>query len=127
MLFTKKQITLSRRNWIMTQKNDVVLIYFEDKPAGFARVEDILPDHKKDWYHIKLLMLQIPLQTITWILKDIYIEGAEFTMNGNRMRLEKVVSPDEPDQKSPEDLPAESSGNRKKTDKSKVISLRDRK
>ena len=111
----------------MTQKNDVVLIYFEDKPAGFARVEDILPDHKKDWYHIKLLMLQIPLQTITWILKDIYIEGAEFTMNGSRMRLEKVVSPDEPDQKSPEDLPAESSGNRKKADKSKVISLRDRK
>ena len=111
----------------MTQKNDVVLIYFEDKPAGFARVEDILPDHKKNWYHIKLLMLQIPLQTITWILKDIYIEGAEFTMNGNRMRLEKVVSPDELDQKSPEDLPAEPKGNKEKADKSKVISLRDRK
>jgi len=111
----------------MTQKNDVVLIYFEDKPAGFARVEDILPDHKRGWYHIKLLMLQIPLQTITWILKDIYIEGAEFTMNGNRMRLEKVVAPDEPEQKSTEDLPAEPKRKQGEADKAKVISLRDRK
>ncbi|RJP79956.1 MAG: hypothetical protein C4522_08760 [Desulfobacteraceae bacterium] len=106
----------------MARKNDIVLIYFEDNPVGFARVEDILPDHKKDWYHIKLLMLQIPLQTVTWILKDIYIEGTEFTMNGNRMRLEKVVAPEENDPPKPE-------GNepKKQSDKANVISLHNRK
>jgi hypothetical protein len=68
---------------------------------SFARVEDILPDSKPGWFHIKLLMLQVPLQVVSWILRDAYIEGDEFTMNGNRMRLEKVVSPEEID------LPAE--------------------
>ena len=61
----------------MPQVNDVVLIYFEDNPVSFARVEDISPDIKKNWYHIKLLLLQIPLQTATWILKDANIEFGE--------------------------------------------------
>jgi hypothetical protein len=81
----------------MTMVGDLVLIYFEDKPMSFARVEDILPDSKPGWFHIKLLMLQVPLQVVNWILRDVYIEGDEFTMNGNRMRLEKVVSPEELD------------------------------
>ena len=77
----------------MATINDVVLIYIEDAPVSFARVESILPDAKKDWYHIKLLMLQIPLQVITWILKDDYINGDTFHMNGKQMRLQKVESP----------------------------------
>jgi hypothetical protein len=81
----------------MALENDIVLIYFEDKPLVFARIETILPDNKKDWYHVSLLMLQVPLQTVTWILRDVYIDGAEFTMNGKRMRLEEVVCPEEPD------------------------------
>ena len=81
----------------MTVENDLVLIYFEEKPLAFARVESILPDSKKDWFHVKLLLLQIPLQVVTWILKDVYISGTEFTMNGKKMRLEKVETPDEPD------------------------------
>ena len=44
----------------MTVENDLVLIYFEEKPLAFARIESILPDSKKDWYHVKLLLLQIP-------------------------------------------------------------------
>ena len=56
----------------MTVENDIVLIYFEDKPLTFARIESILPDSKKDWYHVKLLLLQIPVQVVTWILKDVY-------------------------------------------------------
>lgn len=103
----------------MANENDVVLIYFEDKPAGFARIEDISPDVKKDWYTVKLLLLQIPLQTVTWILKASYIDGAEFTMNGNRMRLETVESPPVPpvdqDDITENDKPAN------------VISLSDRK
>jgi len=79
----------------MPHENDLVLIYFEDKPLMFARIEEILADHKPDWYHVKLLLLQVPLQAVTWILRDVYINGAEFTMNGKRMRLEKVVNPTE--------------------------------
>ena len=73
--------------------NDIVLIYLEDAPVSFARVESILPDAKKDWYQIKFLMLQIPLQVVTWILKDDYINGMEFHMNGKKMKMEKVESP----------------------------------
>lgn len=77
----------------MAAINDVVLIHLEDTPVSFARIESILPDARKDWSHIKLLMLQIPLQVVTWILKDAYINGDEFHMNGKKMRLEKVESP----------------------------------
>jgi hypothetical protein len=118
----------------MTTMGDLVLIYFEDKPMSFARVEDILPDNKPGWFHIKLLMLQVPLQVVNWILRDVYIEGDEFTMNGNRMRMERVVSPEElgleevshpeeeeGDAAEPSPAPASQSGN------AKVISLTDRK
>lgn len=77
----------------MAAINDVVLIHLEDTPISFARIESILPDARKDWSHIKLLMLQIPLQVVTWILKDAYINGDEFHMNGKKMRLEKIESP----------------------------------
>ncbi len=79
----------------MAKENDLVLIYSEDSPVTFARVEDIKPDSKKDWYHIKLLMLQIPLQVVTWILKNDYINGHEFSMGGKKMRIELVESPKE--------------------------------
>lgn len=81
----------------MTQENDLVLVHFEDQPLFYARIEDISPDIKKDWYHVKLLVLQVPLQVVTWILRDIYINGDEFTMNGKKMRLERVESPVETD------------------------------
>lgn len=77
----------------MATINDVVLIHLEDAPVSFARVESILPDAKKDWYHVKFLMLQIPLQVVTWILKDDYINGDDFHMNGKKMKITKVESP----------------------------------
>jgi len=90
---------LTRKTYLpeafMAKENEVVLIYLEDSPVSFARVESIVPDAKKDWYHIKLLMLQIPLQTVTWILKDDYINGQEFHMGGKPMRIETVKSPKE--------------------------------
>lgn len=79
-----------------TAEKDLVLIHYEDKPLAFARVEAIEPDHKPGWHHVSLLMLQVPVQVVTWILRDAYIDGAPFTMNGKRMRLEKVVSPYRP-------------------------------
>ena len=109
----------------MAAEKDLVLIYFEGKPLTFARIESILPDSKKDWYHIKLLLLQIPLQVVTWILKDAYINGAEFTMNGKKMRLERVESPVEPN-KSDSQADKEIKKEAVRNDKSaKVISLED--
>jgi hypothetical protein len=111
----------------MAQENDVVLIYFENKPAGFARIEDISPDpnpRKRDWYHVRLLLLQLPLQVVTWILRDVYIDGEEFTMGGHRMRLELVESPgspETPDKKEEErEVPKPAGG-------AKIISFTDRK
>lgn len=77
----------------MATENDIVLIYFEDRPLSFARIESILPDAKPNWYHVELLMLQVPLQVVSWILRDVYIDGTEFTMNGKKMRLELVEKP----------------------------------
>ena len=121
----------------MTTINDIVLIYFEDLPFSYARVEDILPDAKKDWYHIRLLLLQVPLETVTWILKDTYINGDEFTMGGKRMRLEKIVAPDEENKKDEEDednfvdenllKTIEPDTSEKEKSGNKVVSLTDRK
>jgi len=104
----------------MTVENDIVLIYMEEQPLVFARVESILPDSKPDWYHITLLMLQVPLQVTTWILKDVYINGGTFTMNGKKMRLEKVESPELPVQEVETTQPKE-----KSPESANVISLKD--
>ena len=110
----------------MAQENDIILIYFENNPLVFARIEDISPDIKPDWYHVKLLMLQIPLQVVTWILRDRYIMGDAFTMNGKRMRLECVVCPEtelEADNLL-EDIPGEQPA--PSDNKATVISLADK-
>ena len=57
----------------------------------FARIEEISPDFKRGWYIVKLLKWQVPLQVVSWILRDVYIDGSEFIMNGKRIRLGKVV------------------------------------
>ena len=104
----------------MANINDVVLIYFEEQALSFARVEEILPDAKPGWYHVKLLLLQLPLRSVTWILREAYIDGEPFTMDGNPMRIEKVVPPrTEEKRKTPPEpsRPAAKPG--------KVISLKD--
>jgi hypothetical protein len=70
---------------------EVVLIYCEDQPVFFARIEDISSDRKRDWYRVRLLVLQIPLTEVVWILRGEYINGEAFTMNGRNMRIEKVA------------------------------------
>jgi hypothetical protein len=103
----------------MARENDVVLIVMEDQPLAFARIEAITPDHKPGWYHTKLLLLQLPLQPVTWILRDAYIDGKSFTMGGKRVRLEPVVCPAEPQ----EEAPQEPEKTEKAADNGKVISL----
>lgn len=74
-------------------ENDNVLVHVEDKPAFFARVEEIAPDIKKGWWRVKLLILQVPVFFTSWILDNDQIRGADFTMNGTPIRIEKVVAP----------------------------------
>lgn len=74
----------------MRREEEIVLICYEDQPACFGRIEAIEFDVKKDWYQITLLLLTIPTQVVTWILRESYIDGAPFTMDGRPMRLETV-------------------------------------
>lgn len=106
----------------MTSEQDVVLIHFEDKPLFFARIEEISPDVKPNWYQVRFLVLQVPLQSITWILREAYIDGVEFTMNGKRVRVEKVTEtrPDTSPRSEESSPPVASIGN------PKVISLADK-
>ena len=107
----------------MAAENDIVLIYIEENPLAFARIESILPDARADWYHVKLLLLQVPPQAVTWILRDLYINGNTFTMDGKKMRLE-LVEPPEPVAEIPKEESAAEKGPDVKT-KGSVISLKD--
>lgn len=106
----------------MVNENDVVLIYLEEQPLAFARIEQFTPDVKDGWFHVKMLLLQLPLQPVTWILRDAYINGEAFTMNGKKMRIEPVVCPEIPGDKP---VHKESKQPVKKNDPAKVISLAD--
>lgn len=74
----------------VNREGDVVLIHYQDQPMAYARIEEINPDIKRDWYQVTLLLLTIPAQSVTWILRHEYINGTSFTMGGQPMRLEKV-------------------------------------
>ena len=109
----------------MVTIGDLVLVYQEEKPAFFARIEDISADVKVHWYQVTLLVLQVPVIEAVWILRESYMDGETFTMNGKRVRIEKVQAPSESDRESswserggsPNDLSSEN----------KVISIFDRK
>ena len=72
---------------------DLVLVYVDDRPGFFARVEEIAPDIKPGWWQVKLLVLSMPLQIYTWSLDESQLDGAPYTMGGTPIRLEKVISP----------------------------------
>lgn len=110
----------------MAVENDIVLIYLEGSPLAFARIESIEPDIKRGWYHVKFLFLQIPLQVVTWILRDVYIDGDMFTMGGKEMRIEKVECPEDP-KREQDESPLEDKNDKDASSKpkSKVITLAD--
>ena len=79
----------------MNSEGDIVLIHYQDMPTMYARIEAIESDIKKEWYRVTLLLLTIPQQIITWILREEYIDGTPFTMGGNSVMLKRVerISP----------------------------------
>lgn len=104
----------------MTDIGDIILVYVEEEPVFYARVEDIAADIKKDWYQVSLrILMPEAADCITWILRDTYIQGAEFTMQGERIRLEKLPPP--------QALQSGKREEREDSEKGKVISLFDRK
>lgn len=116
----------------MATEKDIVLIYLEDQPMVYARIEDITGDVKPGWYVVKLLLLQMPASVAHWILRDSYIDGAEFTMNGRKMRIEKVVCPEEEvfheieEEKKTSGKPVKDTEEKKTENGGRVISLADR-
>jgi hypothetical protein len=120
----------------MTTEGDLVLVHVDDQPAFFARIESILADVKPQWFQVRMLVLQVPLVVITWILREPYINGEEFTMGGRPIRMEKVVAPEATDEESGSAVDTqtqekalsgpESGEAGDEADTGKVISLKDR-
>jgi hypothetical protein len=102
-----------RKNLDPTREGDVVLIYYQDKPAVYARVEEIKPDVKKGWFLVTLLFLTLPAQTVTWILRGEYINGDPYTMGGQAIRLEKVKRTEVAPESTPDKMLLEEKKNKK--------------
>lgn len=98
----------------MTGPNDLILIYLDNQPVFFARIENIIPDIKPGWVRMNFLILQVPVSSGEWILLPEYIQGEEFTMGGKKVHIEKVEAPRE----DPEPIPPKPDG--------KVVSISDR-
>jgi len=111
----------------MAAINDIVLVHVDNKPGFYARVEDISPDVKPGWWQVRLLVLTFPLQVFTWILDELQLEYAPFTMGGTPIRLEPVVSPMEEERQQQEQQELEERKRQhQESGSSKVVSLADR-
>lgn len=108
-------------------EQDLVLIYIEEKPAFYARVENITADVKPKWWQVQFLILSIPAQLATWIIDDEQIRGADFTMGGTPIRIEKVRMPDITEHTGEDRKRSEKSApEQEKKQKARVLSLSDR-
>ncbi|HSH70411.1 MAG TPA: hypothetical protein VK997_10870 [Deferrisomatales bacterium] len=77
----------------LTQPRDVVLVYVDDEPTFYARVEEILLDRKSGWRQLRFQVLTLPPQELTWILEPNQIDGDTFTMGGTPVRIERLPEP----------------------------------
>ena len=104
----------------MNIEGDLVLIYYKDEPEVYARIERIEADIKKDWYQVTFLLLTIPRQKITWILREEYINGQVFTMGGNNRRIEKIERLPFEDETGDQE-PEKSAGSKKGKKPAKIV------
>jgi hypothetical protein len=117
---------------MLTRPGDILLVHHKGQPVSYARVEDITADHKAPWWQITLLILAVPAQKVTWILREEYIDGGDFTMGGETMRLERLAPPQAtpepaPDPPAPEpDTPGPAEGGGGGGGEGKVVSLSQR-
>lgn len=78
---------------MITKPGDVLVVFHHGQPSGYGRVEQIVADSKPGWWQLSLTLLQFPPATVTWILREEYIDGREFTMGGEPLRLERLAPP----------------------------------
>ncbi|MBN1478968.1 hypothetical protein EH223_14840 [candidate division KSB1 bacterium] len=107
----------------MFSVGEVILVYIDNEPGFFARIESITPDHKKNWWQMTFLILSIPLKTMTWILDDEQMRGQSFTMNSVPMQIKKVEAPNAEHLRDPQSRTAEES--KPKGEGGNVISMFD--
>ena len=106
----------------MFKVGQVILVYVEDEPGFFARVEQVTPDRKKGWWNLTFLMLTIPLKTMTWILDEEQMRGQPFTMNGVSMQIKNV---DAPEDDYSQDRESQITGDKKDPSSGNVFSMFD--
>jgi len=106
-------------------EQELVLIHIEEQPAFYARVEKISADVKPNWWRVKFLMLTMPLNVTTWTIDDEQIRGADFTMGGTPIRIEKVKVPEEiqPREEKKESVKSKDKGSKQ----ARVLSLNKKK
>ncbi len=105
----------------MRYPGDLILLYVDGKPITYARVETVENDIKPGWFRFTMLLLGFPWQLVTWILKEDYIDGTPFTMEGVPIQL---VSMPQPGKLSKSQDNAKTAGNEGHTPPSgEVISL----
>jgi hypothetical protein len=98
------------------RQGEVVLVHLQNQPTFYARIEALQPDRKKGWWHLSFLILSMPPQLTTWILDDDQIRGADFTIQGNPIRMERVKAPqpieanEEPKKSEQEDMEKQPGG-----------------
>ena len=69
---------------------DVILVIKPDI-SFFGYVYKIEPDTKKDWWDIYFTTIMLPPQIFKWILKESYINGEVFTMEGIKTFVKPVM------------------------------------
>lgn len=95
----------------MFQSGEVLLVYMNDEPIFFVRVESVEPDIKKGWWQLSLLILALPLKTITWKLDSDQMRGQIFTMKGVPVNIQRVKAPDTEKESKSSNLESSSNGN----------------
>jgi len=77
----------------MLKAGDVCLIYVNDIPNGFIRINEIEPDEKDGWHVVTFVSLEIPIKITTWKLDDSHVRGELIYMNGVPIRIQVFPMP----------------------------------
>lgn len=72
----------------MIKENDVCIIYVNDLPQGFIRIESIEPDSKPSWYNVQFIELLFPLRVTKWKIDEEHLKGADINMKGFKFNLQ---------------------------------------
>jgi len=104
---------------VITNPGDIILVRIgKEKQQGFyARVNDIVADHKKGWWSVTFSPLiptkDFKLHEIGWLLDNDQIRGQEFTLNGVPHQLFKVEFLDNKDSYPDDPVPLPTSVKKK--------------